>query len=87
MFKYTLNTLKKLEDLYKASGYLIRYEKGNFKAGYCILEDKKIVVVNKYYSVEAKINCLIDILAHIKIDEESLTDQARSFLEKTMLKD
>lgn len=51
------------------------------------MEDKKIVVINKYYDVEAKINCLIDILPEVEIDEEKLTEQERSFLEKTMLKD
>ena len=78
--------MKKVEGLFKSSGYIIRYGKGNFKAGYCILEDKKIVVINKYYSVEAKINCLLDILPNLEINEENLTEQERSFLEKTMSK-
>ena len=62
---YTNHFLHKLEDIFAESDYTLRYEKGNFKAGYCILEDKKIVVINKYYDIEAKINCLIDILPNV----------------------
>ena len=86
MFKYTSNTLKKIEDIYKSSGYVIRYERGNFKAGYCILESKKVVVVNKYYDTEAKINCLIDILPQVKVNEEALSDSSRTFYQSTLQK-
>jgi len=85
MFKYTSNTLKKIEDIYRVSGYIIRYEKGNFKAGYCILENRKVVVVNKYYDKEARINCLIEILPEIEIAEDMLSNDQRKFLEKELL--
>src|SRR5436853_414781 len=54
-FKYTANTLKKLEQLFEEASYIIRYEKGNFNSGYCILEDRKVVVINKFLSIEARI--------------------------------
>jgi hypothetical protein len=47
-FKYTPNTLKKLEQLFEEMSYIIRYEKGNFNSGYCLLEEKKIVVINRF---------------------------------------
>ena len=40
--KYTSNFLSKLEDLFSESSYILRYEKGNFQSGYCILKDSKI---------------------------------------------
>ncbi|MBL0054097.1 MAG: hypothetical protein IPP29_22730 [Bacteroidetes bacterium] len=40
----------------------MRYEKGNFKSGYCVLETKKVVVVNKFVTLENKINTLVEIL-------------------------
>lgn len=82
MFKYTTHTLKKLEALLEAGGFIIRYERGNFQAGYCILEHKRVVVVNKYYTTEARINCLVDILQDVEIDMEALDDKQRDFLKK-----
>ena len=82
MFKYNSGTLNKIEQLFREAGYLIRYEKGNFKAGYCILENKKVVVINKYYTLEAKINALMEILTQINIDAEMLSDKSRNIFSK-----
>ncbi|MBY0424301.1 MAG: hypothetical protein K2Q22_01585 [Cytophagales bacterium] len=79
MLKYNKHYLNKLEDIFAETEYMLRYEKGSFKAGYCVLKDKKIAIVNKYYSIEGKINCLIEILKQI-IDEPSiLSDKNRIF--------
>lgn len=75
MFKYTSTTLHKMEDILKESGYLVRYEKGSFKPGYCILESKKVVVVNKYYGMEARINSLMEIIPLLQIDPAFLSDK------------
>ncbi len=79
MIKYTANNLKKLESLFNNIGYIIRYEKGRFQSGYCILEDKKVVVVSKYFMTEAKMNCLLDILSEISFDEEKLDGKDLQF--------
>ncbi len=73
--KYTKPFLNKLEDIFAESDFVLRYEKGNFKAGYCLLKDMKVAVVNKYYSVEGKINCLYDILRTISVDENRLSEK------------
>ena len=74
-FKYTPNTLKKLEELYEEARYTIRYEKGNFNSGYCILEDRRVVVINKFFSIEGRINALIEILPTINVKEEELSGE------------
>ena len=74
-FKYTPNTLKKLEGLYEEGRYIIRYEKGNFNSGYCILEDRRVVVINKFFSIEGRINALLEILPGINIPEEELSGE------------
>ena len=84
-FKYNSHTLKKIEDLYKASEYVIRYERGNFNSGYCILEQKKVVVVNKFYDTEARINCLIEIIGEILILEDNLDDKQLKFLNQLQM--
>ncbi|MCW3124120.1 MAG: hypothetical protein JWQ38_3612 [Flavipsychrobacter sp.] len=74
-FKYTPNTLKKLEGLYEEARYIIRYEKGHFNSGYCILEERRVVVINKFFSVEGRINALIEILPNITVKEEELSGE------------
>ena len=70
--KYTPGLLKKMEELYDEIGYIIRYEKGNFHSGYCILQDKRIAVINKFLPLEGRINALIDILPNIEVDQDKL---------------
>ncbi len=76
-FNYTKHFLNKLEDLYSETDYNLRYEKGNFKSGYCVLNSKKIAIVNKYYTLEAKINCLVEMLKEIEVFPENLSDKNR----------
>lgn len=74
-FKYNATTLNKLQQLYEEAKYIIRYEKGNFNSGYCILEDKRVVVINKFLSVEGRINALVEILPSISVIEEELSGE------------
>jgi len=74
-FKYNATTLKKLEELCEEARYMIRYEKGNFNSGYCILEDKRVVVINRFFNVEGRINALLEIVSTININEEELSGE------------
>ena len=78
-FKYTANTLKKLEQLFDEARYIIRYEKGNFNSGYCVLEDKRIVVINKFLNVEGRINALVEIVPSIQLNEEELSGEMQKW--------
>ncbi|MBK9254740.1 MAG: hypothetical protein IPM42_04570 [Saprospiraceae bacterium] len=77
MTKHSKPTLKKIEQLFEELQYSVRYEKGNFNSGYCIVDDKKIVVVNKFFDTESRVNILTDILFIISVDEEKLSDKSR----------
>ncbi|MCS5489142.1 hypothetical protein [Algoriphagus limi] len=74
--KYTRHFLDKLENLFAASDYVLRYEKGNFKSGYCILKDTKIVIVNKYFPLEGKINALVDILGELQFNPQDFSEKS-----------
>jgi hypothetical protein len=76
MIKYTNQFLTKLEDLIAESDYILRYEKGNFKSGYCLLKEQKIMIVNKFYTTEGKINTLLDILKIITLDTKKFTEKS-----------
>ena len=82
--KYTISTLEKIEKLLHETGYVIRYERGNFQSGYCILEEKKVLVLNKFLALEGRINTLIDILPQLKLDTESLAPESRKVLENLL---
>lgn len=71
--KYSKYFLHKLEDIFSESDYILRYEKGNFKSGYCVINENKVVVVNKFYSLEGKINCLLDIIKSVELGSEGLS--------------
>jgi hypothetical protein len=73
--KYTKNFLDKLENLFASSDYILRYEKGNFKSGYCILKENKIVIINKYYTLDGKINTLIEIIKEIGFSTRDFSDK------------
>ena len=72
--KYTNHFLHKLEDIMSETDYILRYEKGNFQSGYCILNESKVAVVNKFFALEGKINSLIEIIRSIKFDTSQLSD-------------
>jgi len=78
--KYTKSFLNKLEDIFAESDYILRYEKGTFKSGYCILKENKIAIVNKFYTLEGKINCLIDIIRSIGFSPEQFSEKNRKIL-------
>lgn len=82
LMRYTQTTLKKLEELFGELDYVIRYEKGNFQSGYCIVENRNIAVINKFFDTEARINCLLEILSSLEFDAESLSDKSRDLIEK-----
>ena len=72
-YNYTKHFLNKIEDLYSETDFHLRYERGHFKSGYCVLKNQKIAIVNKYYSLEGKINSLIEMLKEIEVDENKLS--------------
>jgi hypothetical protein len=81
-FKYNLGTFKKLEGILEEARFIVRYEKGNFNAGHCLLEDKRIVVINKFFTLENKINCLIDIINMVNIGDTQFSEELLPFYKK-----
>lgn len=82
MFKYTKHSLKKLETLFEELAYTVRYEKGNFQSGYCIVEHKKVVVINKFFETEGRINCLLDILGQLEFEPSQLSEASARFFKQ-----
>ncbi len=86
--KYNQTNLKKLENILEECGYIVRYERGSFQSGYCILEEKKVVVLNKFLNAEGRINTLIDLIPSITVAYDMLTkDSQKMYDEITMQKE
>lgn len=75
--KYNQTSLQKLERLLTEAGYILRYERGNFQSGYCILEEKKVVVLNKFLQTEGKVQTLTDLIPLVNLNIDKLTDESQ----------
>lgn len=84
--KYNQATLNKLEKILDEAGYIVRYERGSFQSGYCILEDKRVVVLNKFLIPEGRINTLMDIIPVLKINYDLLTQDSQKLYEELIEK-
>ena len=82
--RYNPSTLEKIEKLVDEAGYIIRYERGTFQSGYCILEQKKVVVLNKFLQTEGRINTLIDLVPLLEVQADHLTADSRKMYEEVM---
>lgn len=84
MIKYNQGTLDKLGGIPEKSGYVLRYERGNFQSGYCILENKKVVVLNKFLQLEGRINTLMELIPQLEIETEHLEEPLKKLYEEVM---
>ena len=75
--KLTQTTLDKLEDILGESEFVVRYERGNFQSGWCLLEAKRIVVLNKFLNIEARINTLLELIPVLDIQFDRLTHESQ----------
>jgi hypothetical protein len=65
--------LDKLQQILSDSEYTIRYERGTFQSGWCLLEQKRIVVLNKFLDTEGRIHTLLDLIPQVQIEFDKLT--------------
>ena len=75
--KITNAYLQKVERLMNEAEYKIRFERGTFQSGYCILEQKKVIVVNKFLDVDGRINALVELVPKIKLNYDMLTQESQ----------
>lgn len=82
--RFTPSTLEKIERVISEAGYILRYERGTFQSGYCILESKKVVVLNKFLQTEGRINTLIDLMSVLMIEADHLSAESKKMYEEVM---
>ena len=70
-----------LEEVGKQLGLELRYEKGDFEGGYCVLKSQKVLVVNKRLSDARKASSLAQALAEYGIETTFIKPTLREFIE------
>jgi len=78
--------MQKLESIFEQLGYKVRYEKGNFQSGYCIVEDRKVAVINKFFDLDGRVQTMLEILIKMDVDTASLEDSSQAFLNRLLAK-
>ncbi|MHB1922477.1 MAG: hypothetical protein ACYCOO_09605 [Chitinophagaceae bacterium] len=84
MLKYNSQTLSRIEKIFEEGKYILRYEKGSFTSGHCLLEERKVVVVNKFLNLEGRINTLVDILPSLVLSDMDLSEASMKLFQQIL---
>jgi len=74
--------LEELKDVAFQLGATVRFEKGDFKGGYCIIHDKKVIVINKFANLQRKIMILSAALKELEVDKIYLSPKLREVIDE-----
>lgn len=78
-------SLKKLETIVQSAGFQLRYERGRFTSGSCVLQDQKIILVNKFFNTEDRASILVDLIIETGI-ENGLDKETNQWFQQQKLK-
>lgn len=74
--------LQDLKQLAQEMGAKVRFERGDFKGGYCILREDKTIVINKLSTLQKKIMILTAALKDLGIKEHYIQPRIREIIEE-----
>lgn len=78
--------VSELEGLARQLNLTIRYEKGDFEGGYCILKDQKVLVINKRLLESRKASALAVALSDFGVETTFIKPNIRAFIEDEVAK-
>lgn len=67
-------------------GYKIRFERGDFNGGACILHEERLLVINKRSTIEKKLATIAGVLADVGVDSVFLKPAVRAYIEDELAK-
>lgn len=73
--------LHELQQIAEQLGVTVRYEKGDFEGGYCILREQKLLLVNRRLQSNRKASVLAVALQEIGMDTVYLKPALRAYVE------
>ncbi len=71
---------QELKVVFEQLNYKIVLDKGSFNSGYCILEDEKIIVINKNKPYENRVKILSEILSSIDTKDIYIKPRIRDMI-------
>ena len=77
--------LQELKDLAQQLGAVVRFEKGDFKGGYCLLKENKIIIINKMANYQRKVMILAAALKELGIEEMYLSPKIREVIDEMVV--
>jgi hypothetical protein len=78
--------LKELEEFVKGLGITLRYERGDFEGGYCVLKEQKMIVINKLANTRKRISLLSQSIVEMGIDENLMDENIKNIVEEELAK-
>ena len=76
------NILQDLKSIATEMGAKVRFERGDFKGGYCILQDSKVIVINKLSSLQKKVAILSSALHQLGAENIFIPPKIREVIEE-----
>jgi hypothetical protein len=73
--------LTELEEVVMRLGFKVRYEKGDFEGGYCMLMDSHLIVINSRNEIEKRIANLCRSAKQIGINDIFIKPNIREIIE------
>lgn len=74
--------IEELKALAGELGASVRFEKGDFKGGYCLLKDSRVIVINKMANTQRKAIILSKALKEIGVDNIYLSPRIREVIDE-----
>lgn len=74
--------LQDLKQIAQELGAKVRFERGDFKGGYCIVKEDKTIVINKLSTLQKKVMILTYALKDLGVDEKYLPPRIREIIEE-----
>lgn len=78
--------IQELQEVASQLGVTIRYERGDFEGGYCILREQKILLVNRRLFPAKKASVLAMAMHEIGLDDMYLKPAVREYIEDEIAK-
>jgi hypothetical protein len=70
-----------LEELTSQLGLKIRYEKGDFEGGFCVLKEERLLVINKKLPEPRKASVLAQALSQFGLENVFIKPTLREYIE------
>ena len=74
--------LQDLKSIAAEMGAKVRFERGDFKGGYCLVKESKIIVINKLSSLQKKVAILSSALTQLGAENIYIPPKIREVIDE-----